>query len=105
MKKVHLLKTWPVYYQAILDGDKTFEARHNDRDFQQGDWLKLREWEPDDGYTGRALFREVTYVLYGGQFGIEAGWCVMGLRLPEHPIQRGAGGSAAALDAAKQGAE
>jgi hypothetical protein len=84
MATTHELKTWPSYFQAVKDGDKTFEVRKNDRDFQVGDWLKLLEYNPSKDrtapYTGREVTVMVTYVLDGGEFGIEKGYCVMGIR-------------------------
>lgn len=44
---VHELKIWPVYYQAVRNGSKTFELRKNDRGFQKGDRVVLREFDPD----------------------------------------------------------
>lgn len=42
----HILKIWPQYYQAVADGSKTFEVRVNDRGFQKGDHVLLREFDP-----------------------------------------------------------
>lgn len=54
--KLHELKSWPKYFEASLHGEKNFEVRKNDRDFQRGDRLTLREWNPDTKeYTGRTL--------------------------------------------------
>lgn len=79
MKK-HELKTWPDYYYRIFTGQKKFEVRKNDRDFQIGDTLHLKEFDPEkQEYTGRELLVTVSYILHGGQFGIEAGYCVMSL--------------------------
>ena len=76
----HDLKTWPVFFQAILDGDKAFEARRNDRNFEADDWLLLREWDPTTGdYTGRSIRRRVGFILRGPGYGIETGYCVMSL--------------------------
>lgn len=77
--EAHELKTWPIYFDAVADGRKTFEVRKADRDFQVGDTLILNAWKPDWGYTGASLMRQITYVLPGGQFGIEDGYCVLGI--------------------------
>jgi len=42
----HELKIWPQYYCRVVDGSKTFEVRKNDRGFQPGDEVTLREWNP-----------------------------------------------------------
>lgn len=76
----HELKTWPEYFESILSGDKTFEVRKNDRDFKVGDIISLKEWNPATGiYTGRESQRRISYILTGGQFGIEERYVVMGL--------------------------
>lgn len=61
----HILKTWPRYWHAIENGSKTFELRVNDRDFNVGDELILRQWDNNtQTYLGtRNLVVEVTYVL------------------------------------------
>lgn len=83
---VHHLKTWPEPFQAILDGRKTFEYRKDDRGFEKGDLLLLREWVPecDDQcpagrYTGREVRFRVDYMLRGPQFGIPEGYCIISL--------------------------
>ena len=52
----HILKIWPQYYCRVADGSKTFEVRKNDRGFQPGDTVILREFDPDhvddDYYAG-----------------------------------------------------
>lgn len=66
--KVHELKTHPQYYNAVVSGKKTFEIRENDRDYQVGDLLVLREWNPEsEGYTGASELRFVSYVTTYGQ--------------------------------------
>ena len=78
----HELKTWPKHFQDIVNGRKPFEVRENDREFVVEDQLYLREWCPTKKtYSGRALTVPVSCVLHGGQFGIEEGYCVMGLRM------------------------
>ncbi len=89
----HILKTMDVYWNAIERGEKNFEVRRDDRGFQKGDVLILRrvEWREhgsggkrlvETTFDGRArvLHRKITYVLTGGQFGIEPGYVVLGLK-------------------------
>ena len=78
---IHELKTWPEYFQEVFISHKMFEVRKCDRDFQLGDILILKEWNPvTEDYTGRKLARTVTYILHGPQFGIEDGYCVMSIQ-------------------------
>jgi hypothetical protein len=59
----HDLKTWPLYFQALIDGTKTFEIRRNDREYAVGDILVLREWDPSTAiYTGRSTRMIITYM-------------------------------------------
>lgn len=83
MTQIHQLKTWPEYFSAVLSGEKTFEVRKNDRDFEKGDILELHYYDPDNVFCSRiakAILKEVSYVLPGGNFGIEEGYCVLGLK-------------------------
>lgn len=76
----HDLKIWPEYFEKVYMGKKNFEIRENDRDFKEGDILRLREWDiRTSEYTGRTCVRYVKYIMYGGLFGIKDGYCVMGL--------------------------
>jgi hypothetical protein len=83
--RVHDLKTWPEYFAAVMSGAKTFEFRKNDRGFQAGDILRLREYSPGpDEYTGREISKCVTYILTTADFtpvtiGLRPGYCVMAL--------------------------
>ena len=78
----HELKTWIKYFKRIKEGTKTFEVRKDDRDFQIGDFLILREYDNgSSSYTGLECSCYVTYVLRGGEFGIQEGYCVMSIKL------------------------
>lgn len=78
--KIHSLKTWPYYFEKILTGEKNFEVRKDDRNFQVGDTLILQEYKPGFGYTDHEIAKEVTYKLSGGEFGIEKGFCVLSIK-------------------------
>lgn len=65
---IHELKIWPQYFEAVTDGRKTFEVRVNDRGYQAGDTVILREWKPDEvrspsHYTGNSVEFRIGYVL------------------------------------------
>lgn len=49
---LHELKIYPKYFQETIEGNKPFEIRKNDRHFQVGDVLLLKEWD-NIKYTGR----------------------------------------------------
>jgi hypothetical protein len=62
-------------------GEKNFEVRRNDRDYQVGDTLALMEFDRErDCYLGGRWPFEVTYILHGSQYGIPEGYCVMALK-------------------------
>ena len=64
---VHTIKTHCTYFQANRDGIKPFELRLNDRDYQVGDYLYSREYDPEmRNFTGRWDFWKVVYALNGG---------------------------------------
>lgn len=86
--RLHDLKTWPEFFEAVEDGRKTFEVRVNDRDYQVGDGLLLREWSPETkDYSGRAVTRIVSY-LVTDRFGVDAKHVIMGLASPPLAVGR-----------------
>lgn len=61
--KVHKLKILPEYYNAQIEEKKNFEIRKNDRNYQIGDWLLLKEYNPKiKKFTERKVMVEVTYI-------------------------------------------
>lgn len=65
--KHHYLKILPEYYEEVLSGNKTFEVRFNDRDYQVNDILHLKEFE-NGNYTGRELVKVISYILNDSDF-------------------------------------
>lgn len=81
MSYTHELKIWPEHFVAILEDRKRFEIRSvEDRSFDEGDLLHLREWDPTDPphYTGREMTVKVTLVHAG--LGTAQGYVVMGIK-------------------------
>lgn len=61
--KTHELKIWPAGFEAVLSGQMNFQIRRDDRGFEPGDVIDLREFRAGVGaYTDRSLRRVVTYV-------------------------------------------
>lgn len=95
----HVLKIREPYWNDIEAGEKTFEVRRYDRGFQKGDRLVLLrtvelasgEWVVELNSSGAPLAgldRDISYVLTGGQWGIESGWVVLGLKIPSSGSDR-----------------
>ena len=73
--KVKTLKTKPKYFEMQLKGQKNFEVRKNDRDFQVGDILCLEEFDRD--YTMRFFHVEVNWVIDDSEY-CKDGYVVLG---------------------------
>lgn len=100
LPSVHELKTWTDPFEAIWLAKKGFEFRRNDRNFHLGDYLLLKEWyppsdtvdimaDPPVGYSGRVILARVHYILFGGQFGLPEGYCIMQLKVLQKFENRG----------------
>ena len=79
--KTHELKILPEYFEPVLTGDKTFELRMDDRNFQVGDILVLKEWDSyKQSFTSRETKRVVKYKYTGkDSFGLSKGFCILAL--------------------------
>lgn len=79
--EVHDLKCWPAHFDEIRKGRKHVEVRKDDRDFEVGDLLLLREYDdgPDE-YTGRHLLARVTHIIREQDHqGITTGFVAMSI--------------------------
>jgi hypothetical protein len=52
--RIHVLKTWSPYFEAHRDGLKPWELRRDDREYRVGDFLVLRQFEPEARVPGLA---------------------------------------------------
>jgi hypothetical protein len=64
----HELKSWPEFFQAIIEGRKTHDLRRaDDRSFRVNDLIRLREFDPQmELYTGREATAQITYITSAG---------------------------------------
>jgi hypothetical protein len=99
--KTHEIRSYPKFFEPVSTGLKTFEIRKNDRKFEVGDEIILREFRPcpecegtgrvqwdawDSGpcscgapygnYTGKTLRVKVTYIT---DYAQEDGYVVMSI--------------------------
>jgi len=96
--KTHTLKIKQEYFERIISGQKTFEIRKNDRDYQVGDAVVFTpEGSRHDFSKGfdidaeclieierikimeKHVF-EIVYIFHGGEYGLDNGYCVFGIR-------------------------
>lgn len=85
----HTLKIDPGAFHAILIGLKKYEIRYNDRNFNVGDTLYLRETKHPGAemesngyeviYTNRTILKTVSHILRGPIYGLEENWVVMSI--------------------------
>ena len=60
---IHAKKIRQKYFEAIVDGRKTFEVRRNTTDYKVGDDILLDEVDEAGSNTGRSCFVRITYIL------------------------------------------
>lgn len=65
----HQVKCWPQMFEEVINDDKPFEYRKNDRNYQKGQTIVLMEYVPSmphpngetiPRYTGRSAFVLIT---------------------------------------------
>ena len=97
--QLHILKIKDEYFKEILRGNKTFELRKNDRDFQVGDLIHFVEvcdipfiydYERNKIATKQGVreFKEnqnnlfeITYILKNvSQYGLDKDYCILGIK-------------------------
>ena len=68
------------YFEAVIGGEKHFELRGEDRNYQIGDLVQLHEWD-GERYTGRESRRiPIRYILRNcEEYGLKEGYCILGL--------------------------
>lgn len=76
----HSIKIQKQYFNKVLSKEKTFELRKNDRNYKIGDTLILKEIDDHDLNTGHSVTVEITYILNGPCYGLEAGFCIMSVK-------------------------
>lgn len=83
MSKHHTIKCVQPYFDEVKSGRKPFEMRFNDREYEQGDTVTLRLYDPENpNYLSFDINGTIGYVLTEFE-GLKKGWCVFGLQNTE----------------------
>ena len=76
----HELKILPEHFKAVWAGIKRAELRKDDRGFETGDILVLREWDGKE-YTGSGIAVKVTHILRDcPEYGLSDGYCILSIK-------------------------
>lgn len=82
----HKIKIQKEYADAIVDGEKTFEIRYNDRGYQKGDRIVFKEVTSESDYCAythpnHEILKkeyEITYVISG--WGLKEDWVALAIK-------------------------
>lgn len=97
--KIHELKILPQYFNAVVSNKKTFELRKDDRGFQVGDILMLKEfnlqekYETIDGaetyFSGKKVLRQISYILKdeSESMGLSKDYAILGIKPIDEDVE------------------
>ena len=80
---VHVVKCKHTYFELVVTGEKKFEVRNNDRNYQTGDIFIMQEIEDENGpavYTGRFIICKIRYILENFE-GLAPGFVAFSLNI------------------------
>ena len=84
MKTEHEIKIDTKFYARVADGQKTFEIRKNDRDYQVGDVLCMREYDPKGEYYIDHSHMLIANIVYMSTFQQKEGYVVLGIEVVQN---------------------
>lgn len=74
---IHELKIESAHFEAVKERIKSFEIRYNDRGYQKGDSVRLKEYV-NSHYTGN---NRLVKILYVTAFQQKENWVVFGFEV------------------------
>lgn len=77
---IHELMILKKDYDLMKKGIKTFSLRENDKNYKVGDIIILKEYIDAIGYTGRKIIKQISYILDGGNSGLNENYCILGFK-------------------------
>lgn len=92
MDKIHKIKLSKEFCDEVLNGNKTFEIRYNDKGYQKGDFIKFIPVDSDSSLATHwihpienALF-EITYVI--NSWGLKDGFVCLAIKLVNKNVNK-----------------
>ncbi len=84
METTHEVKILTQFYNRVFTEQKTFEIRKNDRDYQVGDILLMREFDPEKREYINHSQPISARIVYMSAFEQKEGFVVLGIKyIPE----------------------
>ena len=76
----HKLKLHKEYANSVLNGEKTFEIRFNDRGYQKGDFIEFNVIDGIYEIYHPLNYKTfvITYILSG--WGLKENWCALAIK-------------------------
>ena len=69
------------YFYAIVRGEKTFELRKNDRDYQVGDLIHFIKPDGREYFSYSKYVHKITYILKDvPEYGLDKDYCILGIK-------------------------
>jgi hypothetical protein len=85
---IHHLKIKKEYFMLQLKGDKNYELRKDDRDFQTGDILVLQLIDNNSQLTGDEIDVVITSVLRNcEEYGLQKGFAILGTSFLRYQVR------------------
>lgn len=76
---VHCIKCDPVLYEDVTEGFPTFIITKNDKGYEPGDYLVLKEYDAElETLTGRTVRTSIMCIEDENE-GLKTGYCVLGI--------------------------
>lgn len=82
MVKVHQLEVLPQYWEKYDCDENMTSIRHNDRNFQEGDFCEFQIVDGDPAETSpRLLFKKIVHIIRHEDFpkGLKKDYCLLSL--------------------------
>ena len=79
--KLHILKIKEEYFNEVIRGEKTFELRKNDRDYQVGDLIHFIKTDGFEYFSHSKNAYRITYILKNvPEYGLDKDYCILGIK-------------------------